>query len=130
MVVWQMFFCLTLISFVCRAAIPAGYMPDSSSPQDRSFAITLCSGGGSAGLMYIDFFDDPDTPSSDTAYGIAECPYGLSAANKLIGPPDALRVVARPSDVPMWISFGNVSPPYAAYLGPPLGSRAPPILAS
>lgn len=129
MVVWQIFFCLTLISFACRAAIPAGYMPDSAGPQDTGFAITLCSGGGAAGVMYIDFFDDPDTPTSEPAYGIAECPYGLSAANKLLGPPDGLLFVARPPDIAMWMARGKVAPPHAAFRGPPLGSRAPPHLA-
>ena len=130
MVVWQIFFCLTLISFVSRAAIPAGYMPDSAGPQDTGFAITLCSGGGSAGVMYIDFFDDSDTPTSEPAYGIAECPYGLSAANKLLGPPNALRFVNRPLDIPTWMPRGKVAPEYAVFRGPPLGSRAPPMLAS
>src|SRR3546814_1775934 len=47
-------FCLTVVSFLCRSMVPAGYMPDLSGGRDGRLAIELCTMGGGASLVQID----------------------------------------------------------------------------
>ncbi|MFT0851741.1 DUF2946 family protein [Achromobacter sp. F4_2707] len=125
MAVWQILFCLTAFSFLCRAVIPVGYMPDLSGERDTPFAITLCSMGGTV-VVQLDL-DGSEKSSSDQHYGGDTCPFGLNVAHKLI-PGQATLALA---GMALFLSVASPAarqalPPLPA-LGPPLGSRAPPV---
>lgn len=124
MAVWQILFCLTAFSFLCRAVIPVGYMPDLSGERDTPFAITLCTMGGTV-VVQLDL-PGSEEASSDQHYNGDTCPFGLNIAHKLIPGQATLAVVSA-------VLFHSVASPTAAQvlpplpaLGPPLGSRAPP----
>ena len=127
MAVWQAFFCLTVVAFLCRAVIPVGYMPDLSGERDSTFAITLCVAGGGTAVMQLDFSDDGE-PASDEATGFLECPFGLAALHKLAPGQDApaLAGTVAPFRPIVAVVRNQALPPMPA-LGPPLGSRAPPL---
>lgn len=125
MAVWQAFFCLTLLSFLCRAAIPVGYMPDPSGSRAGSFAITLCSGGGPA-LVQFDLLAEAGESSPDDAYAGKACPFGLIASQELLPGSTALAVAGFLSFLPAASPVDSGSRPRESLLGPPVGSRAPP----
>ncbi len=125
MAVRQLLFCLTLLAFLCRAAIPVGYMPDLSGKSESTFAITLCSPSGTA-VMLLDMATQHGDPASDFGYVDQGCPFGLNIAEKVLpgGPMPALAGI---------ISFLYAAPRLSTWpaallhsQGPPLGSRAPP----
>lgn len=126
MSVWQALFCLTVLSFLCRAMIPVGYMPDLSGKRDSTFSITLCVGGNLA-VMQMGLSDDTGKASGDTGFNGQDCPFGISATQKLIPGQNALALagtaVAFHPAVP---SLRNQALPPMPALGPPLGPRAPP----
>lgn len=123
--VWQILFCLTFVAFLCRAVIPAGYMPDASSARDDKLAITFCTAGGGVSVLKLDLSASEDS-SSDEHAGLHECPYGLVVSQAaLLGqdaPVLAGMIVYRPLELPP----GNLTQPLPSILGPPFGSRAPP----
>lgn len=123
MAVWQALICLTVIAFLCRAVIPAGYMPERGGAGAHSFAMTLCLGGGGTTIMQVSLAGD-DTDDA----GAPDCPYGLCVTQKLL--PDhpmlMLAGVALFQGVLPAASRNHAAPPLPA-LGPPLGSRAPPL---
>src|SRR5690606_41595171 len=61
--VWQILFCLTVIAFLLRAFIPAGYMPDLSGQRGSSFAVVVFNATGGIFVMIVDFSD----PASDSS---------------------------------------------------------------
>jgi len=125
MAAWQILFCLTVFSFLCRAFIPLGYMPDLSGERNTPFAITLCSMGATV-VMQVDLSGDAVAGSSEQNYSGENCPFGLSVAHKLMPGQEAPALAGLVS----FLSFApfvrsQALPPLPA-LGPPLGSRAPP----
>lgn len=123
--VWQFLFCLTLVSFLCRSAIPAGYMPGLSGERGDSFAITVCAGGYPA-VVQVDLHDSSVDSSPDGLGAGQECPFGLAAAQELLPNGAALELAgsvhARPVVLPQ-AGFRRA----ASVTGPPVGSRAPPV---
>ena len=122
-----MFFCLSVFAFLCRAFIPVGYMPDASSERQSPFAITLCTMGGST-LVQLDFGAESDT-SHDQHYSDS-CPYGLSVAYKLMPGADAPAPVQAASFYSVTHPVRQQAMPPLPALGPPLGSRAPPLISA
>lgn len=124
--VWQVLFCLTLLSFLYRAVIPMGYMPDMSGARDGKFFITLCTVGGGTSTLLMGLNGQPDQPSPDDHFDSQDCPFGIVASQAVMPsqePPALVRtVVHRPVSLP---HRNQAQPPLPA-LGPPLGSRAPP----
>ena len=118
--------CLTVASFLARAVVPAGYMPDVSGAQEGRALLTLCAAAGGPDALWLDWGGPPDSSSGDH-FG-QDCPFGIVMSQAaLTGQPGlALRgdMVHRPA-VPA--SRNQARPPLPA-LGPPLGSRAPPSL--
>lgn len=127
MAVWQILFCLTVVAFLYRALIPVGYMPDLSGERNSRFAITLCTMGASPAVVQLDFSDSDASTAPADEYSGNDCPFGLNVAQKLLAP-DEPPVLQRP---PALLSASlaprhQARPPLPA-LGPPLGSRAPPM---
>jgi len=125
--VWQILFCLTLVSFLCRSVIPMGYMPDLSGGHDGGFTITLCLPGGGTNIMQVDLTDHSGQASSDDGLSSQDCPYGILVAQAAAPIHDAaLPAAGIPYRSLVLPSHGNQALPPLPALGPPLGSRAPP----
>lgn len=123
MAVWQFLFCLTVLSFLCRSAVPAGYMPDLSGSRGDALAIIVCTGGSPA-VMQIDFHDRSDDSSDDLRVG-QDCPFGLAAAQELLPNGAALVLAGMLHGQPVVLPHAKVGSG-TSVLGPPVGSRAPP----
>lgn len=123
--VWQALLALTVVAFVARAAIPAGYMPQPGAAGDRSFPMTLCLGGAGVTVVQVSLYDHPDNPQSAAQ---SDCVYCLVAGQKLLPHQAALQVAGVAHAVaPAPVVVPNHALPPLPALGPPLGSRAPPV---
>jgi len=122
---WQFLFCLTLFAFLCRAYIPAGYMPTASDGRTLPFAVTLCSSGGP---QIIKVLSADGQRHGDGKHEILfeNCPFGLTVAYKFLPGGDRLPPVAEAA----FKNYVSKAPEQTALIvrthGPPLGSRAPP----
>jgi len=124
--VWQVLFCLTVLSFLYRAAIPQGYMPDFSGARDGKFSITLCTVGGGVSTLLVDL-DGPDHhPSSDDHFNNQSCAFGIVVSQAVMPGQDAPALVGNVAHHPVTLPQRNEAQPPLPALGPPLGSRAPP----
>lgn len=105
--------------------MPVGYMPDLAGERNAPFAITLCSIGGITTLQ-LDLAGDGGHTENDS-FGGETCPFGLNLAQELLPAQDA-PPLAGVVNFPSSATFvrKQVLPPLPA-LGPPLGSRAPPL---
>jgi len=122
----QILFCLIALSFLCRAAIPAGYMPDFSGGREGGYAVTLCIGGDGHDILQPDLTGQADQPFPDDRFDSKDCPFGIVASQAMLPSqqaPALLAVIAHHS-VPQ-PHRNRIRPPLPAQ-GPPLGSRAPP----
>jgi hypothetical protein len=125
--VWQILFCLTFLSFLCRAVVPAGYMPDASSLRGDKFAITFCIAGGGTTVLSLSAANEQGDSSSDEHAGKQECPYGLIVSQAALPGQDAPAPETTVSYRPVILPHGNQAQPRPSILGPPFGSRAPPF---
>lgn len=125
--VWQFLFCLALLAYVCRAIVPAGYMPTRSA-QDNGFAITFCTAGNSANTLWIDLIGQDGQADSDTHQNQQDCPFGIAASPALLPTLDAPVLISLITYRPVLLAESNQTRPPLPAQGPPLGSRAPPLL--
>lgn len=125
MAVRQLLFCLTLLAFLCRAAIPVGYMPDLSGKGESSFAITLCTTSGPA-VMQLDMAAPHGDPASESGYPGQDCPFGLSIFEKVLPGGAAPALAGFISFLYAAPAFSTLAAPMLRAQGPPLGPRAPP----
>lgn len=124
--VWQILFCLTVIAFLLRAFIPAGYMPDLSGQRGSSFAVVVCNAAGGNTVMMVDFSDPASKSANDDALGAYECPFGLSVAQKQFPANESPGLYVSLVSRPISLAVSSAAIPVLLALGPPLGSRAPP----
>lgn len=118
---WQALFCLALLALVCRALVPAGYMPRHSA--QGGLSMTFCTAQGEV----ITVFVNAGASQQDDHPAGLDCPYGVLASQALL--PDLLSPL--PAGVVMYARVAywlpqRALPPMPAQ-GPPLGSRAPPF---
>lgn len=125
--VWQLLFCLALLAYVCRAIVPAGYMPTRSG-QDNGFAITFCTAGNAANTLWIDLVGQDGQADSDTHHNQQDCPFGIAASPALLPTLDAPVLISLIRYRPVLLAQSNQTLPPLPAQGPPLGSRAPPLL--
>jgi len=124
--VWQILFCLAVFSFLCRALIPVGYMPDFSGASDGRFSITICTAAGTSTIL-VDANGQPVEPSSGDYFDNQNCSFCLLASPILIPASEAPALVTFVTQRPAPLLHGNEALPPLPALGPPLGSRAPPL---
>lgn len=124
--VWQLLFCLALLAYVCRAIVPAGYMPTRSA-QDPGFAITFCTAGNPANTLWIDLIGQDGQADSDTHHTQQDCPFGIAASPALLPSLDAPVLISLITYRPVLLVESNQTRPPLPAQGPPLGSRAPPL---
>jgi len=119
--------CLALCLVALRALIPTGYMPDAGALQQGRLELAFCSADGPT-TVSLDVHGHSG-PASHSAPSAADCPFGAAASHAgnalpplLAAQPVAVRVVDAPlpAGVPVAANFLT--------RGPPLGSRAPPVL--
>nr|WP_321273147.1 DUF2946 family protein [Alcaligenes faecalis] len=124
--VWQFLFCLALLAYVCRAIVPAGYMPIRSA-QNNGFAITFCTAGNAANTLWIDLVGQDGQADSDTHQNQQDCPFGIAASPALLPTLDAPVLISLITYRPVLLAESNQTRPPLPAQGPPLGSRAPPL---
>ena len=124
--VWQMLFCLTFLSFLCRAVVPVGYMPDISAGRDGGFALTFCTPGGSLAVQKLDLTDQ-EKASTDNAVAGQDCPFGMATSQALLPAQEAPVLARAVLHRPLVLLHDNKALPPLPALGPPLGPRAPPL---
>ncbi len=118
---WRILICLALAVFVMRAAVPSGYMAAApSSP----LLITLCNGPQAMSVPV----ELPGPAHEAQHAGDAACVFGSLALQAVL--PDGGLVPAagllRMAAVASWPQPRAL--PAMPAQGPPLGSRAPPVL--
>ena len=113
---------LTIILFALRALLPAGFMPDLGALGAGHLDLVLCT--AQPGASAVPNSGAPVAPQKSPG---ADCPFGTALVKSLLVPvasavPSAFfpAVIIAPPD-----STGGLVP---SSQGPPLGSRAPPIL--
>lgn len=122
---WQILFCLTILAFLCRAVVPAGYMPATAAESPGLFAVTLCSSSG-VSFVSLDLGDDAQQGSSPQYPLFENCPFGLTLAQKLVPGTDPVTGVTNGAFQALVLPAAIVPTLRSPLPGPPLGSRAPP----
>lgn len=115
---------LAIMAVLCRATIPAGYMPGLSAHQPGKVALAFCSGSGAVASVFLEV-PGKSADSSPEPAG-PDCPFGAFAKQGAIPefPPEVrpALLTSIAVDAPVVRQALPPLPP----LGPPLGSRAPP----
>lgn len=124
---WQVFLCLTVLAFLCRALVPMGYMPGSAGAEQGKLALTLCVPGGVQTVM-VDLADPNTHHSSQDQLQLAACPYALVVSQAMLPPAGELAPLGDVGEYAVARSSPALAPPPTLPFGPPLGSRAPPSL--
>jgi hypothetical protein len=130
------YFILCLMMFVLslRALVPAGFMPDGGALRDGRLEMAFCSADGSnLKTVVIDRHgapapQSPQSPDGGHLRQAPDCPFNLLTSLPLL-PTMAFLLAGMP--LPAWIVPPAARPAMPALVslqGPPLGSRAPPLL--
>lgn len=120
---------LALLALALRALVPSGYMPDARALHDGRLEVTFCSAAGNLSVLSVALSPDKAGKAGHDAAGTgAQCPFGL-LAHVAPAPSSALTPI-----LPTAAAEAPAAPPHRAVpaqpaQGPPLGSRAPPLLA-
>jgi hypothetical protein len=141
--VWRFLYCLTLISFVLRALVPAGFMPDAAAFHDGRPALKLCTsigtrhasahaaGHASAHDLADASRHDPGHASAphqgDEAPAGSDCPFGLLLVQAVVPSIETAVLLAAAPVRDVAVRFHAVLAPLLPIPGPPLGPRAPPV---
>lgn len=124
--IWQVLFCLAILSFLYRAVIPMGYMPDVSGGRDGKFSISLCTTGGGASALLMDWDGQSGQPSPGDHFDNQSCPFGIVVSQAVMPSQEPPALVGNVAHHPVSLPHRNQAQPPLPALGPPLGSRAPP----
>jgi len=120
---------VALALFVLRALVPLGFMPDFSAKGQGGISLAFCTVGG-AKTRLVDLAESPEKNESGKLgeHSRGECSFAVSASPAL---PATRSVVLtqEPSNAASVAKASSVVAP-ASPRGPPLGSRAPPVLLS
>lgn len=110
----RLFAHVALALFALRALVPAGYMPNLGALAGGTLDIVLCTAHGG------------DAPAAPQKTPRDECPFGMALAKSFVAPSaSALPACIEPADaVAAAPALAELLPPP---VGPPLGSRAPPL---
>jgi hypothetical protein len=113
---------LTIALFALRALVPAGFMPDLGALGAGHLDLVLCTAQG--GTLAVPDSGAPVAPQKPPG---ADCPFGTALAKSVVAPivPALPQRLARADLVMPAQTAAELLPPSQ---GPPLGSRAPPVL--
>jgi len=113
----------TIILFALRALVPAGFMPDLGALGAGHLDIMLCTAPGDVPVAR----DPGEIPAAPHKSPGADCPFGVALVKSFVAPvASALPPRVARVDVVTHTEFAAGFPPPSQ--GPPLGSRAPPVL--
>jgi hypothetical protein len=121
---------VALALFVLRALVPLGFMPDFSAKGQARISLAFCTPGGAKSRL-VDLAETPEKDPSGKLgahSGSGECSFAVSASPAL----PATQIIVFTKEYSIAISVAKASPVVASasLRGPPLGSRAPPVLLS
>lgn len=125
---WRTLMCLALFAFVLRAVVPAGFMPDPGALKNGAIRVTFCSADRATTHLALNFGHQEKSSPSHHA-GAMGCPFAMLAAQALGTSAGHVRVPV-PALTELGIAHRDVLyrvQPWLKDLGPPLGSRAPPL---
>ncbi|WP_416232919.1 DUF2946 family protein [Castellaniella sp.] len=118
-------FCLVVAAFLCRALIPAGYMPAANAARGLS-ALEFCPGTGDAGVTFSHLVDDLSHPV-DGHHDYQSCPFCLAVSHAALPAQPGL-TLAGLAVRSLPLIFARARPAVvSSAAGPPLGPRAPPL---
>lgn len=100
-------------------------MPDASGERNGFFAVTLCSPGGASTLLMN--LGGPDEPASSGGHAGTDCSFALVVSHAVFPGAELSIQPGLVAQRPLLISLRNQALPPLPALGPPLGSRAPPL---
>jgi hypothetical protein len=114
---------LTIALFALRALLPAGFMPDLNALGTGHLDLVLCT--AQPGALAVPDSRAPVAPQKSSPG--AHCPFGMALVKSFVAPiiPALPQRLARADLVVRAQTVAELLPPSH---GPPLGSRAPPVL--
>ncbi|MDY7579414.1 DUF2946 domain-containing protein [Herbaspirillum sp. RTI4] len=125
----HIFLSLLLCALALRALVPAGYMPNLAALKKGQIAMQICSVADSSFSAPDSLNDNPARhTNSDKTHSATDCPFNFMSSLAAI--PSIPPVV---DGIPQLAWMAVVAPRQLIYSsfpaqGPPLGSRAPPLL--
>ena len=121
-----MFICLSLFLFALRSLIPFGYMPNMQAFSQGKIEITVCSPSGTPTVVSVDLSNDQH-PLDNAHDGMMSCPFSsINALSMLVGlSSEGISTVSLSEMFVPSLEHSQVTK--VRRLGPPLGSRAPPL---
>lgn len=123
---WRAFSGVLLLVFLLRAMIAVGYMPGAAH-QSGGLGMTLCVKGLPASAVKLLALEHPQ---DHTEPQMPDCAFGVAVSQAAL-PFTATAFIATVSDLPRPIAWRVAIHAFQLVVrGPPLGSRAPPVLFS
>lgn len=116
---------LALMCVVLRALVPVGFMADLPAAANGQFKIVICSAYGTR-TVDLDLGLAPAHAPDKQSAKSDPCPFGMSPAAAPLPAPLAVAMRQARTPEPVKTRTSPVSVPFST--GPPLGSRAPPVL--
>lgn len=118
---------LLLLAIAARGLVPAGYMPDAAAAQNGQLALTFCTADGAVSTLR--FAPESGHDDSSSASGDMDCVFGVLSLQATMTPPEGV-VQPRPvlQQSPLLVRAEQIQAPILLTQGPPLGSRAPPVV--
>ncbi len=123
-----MFLYLCMALFALRSLIPVGYMPNMQALGQGKIEIIICTPAGTQST-FVSIKTPHHQPDPDNAYdGMLSCPFSVvNAQGMLAGSPGlGVEVFNLPELVAPSLNHSQVI--NVRLSGPPLGSRAPPLV--
>jgi hypothetical protein len=116
-----------LLLFALRAILPAGYMPDLGALRDGQVQIVICTGSGTQALFVDESGHPVEAPDQSGHAAAGDCAFATATATAFALTMVAA-VVGKPSFTDGFLASTDMAALTPPAQGPPLGSRAPPIL--
>lgn len=115
-----------LLLFVLRALIPAGYMPSTQALGEGHIEVVLCTSNGLRTIV-LDADGKPAEPANHHPDAASDCPFGAVTTKAFLAPDSEFNAAepARAESFVFNLHDLALQPPAQ---GPPLGSRAPPVI--
>lgn len=123
--------CLSIVALCLRALIPNGYMPThNSDAKNGVLALSFCLPAGAESAAFEQFLQslqDDNGHATEQIASIYTCPFSLAGLDTSLVLSVALVKLPAPT-VRFVLPEAQAPPVRTTHIGPPLGSRAPPLV--